>query len=199
MEGAEFDGVVADVAKNGLHHEITLHEGMILDGRNRYRACGEAGVKPRYVKLAKGKNPAAFVLSENIARRHLGPSERAMVAARMADLKWGQRADRVEGSIDLSTAARLVSVSEPSVKRAKVVLERGILELQQAVDRGRIAVHEAAKAARKSADAQNDFLSAAAAGTSFINWRTDSRRREKADQLARTARAFPPARRDTRC
>jgi MT-A70 len=137
VEGAEFDRLVADIIENGLLNPITRYQGQILDGRNRERACRAAGVEPRYVEF-EGKDPAAFVLSQNLARRHLGPSERAMVAARMVNLKWGQRADRVEGSIDLSTAAKLVNVNEPSVKRAKVVLEHGIPELQEAVDRGRI-------------------------------------------------------------
>jgi hypothetical protein len=43
------------------------------------------------------------------------------------------------------------------------VLEHGIAELQQAVDHGRIAVHEAAKAAKESPEAQTDFLAAASA------------------------------------
>jgi N6-adenosine-specific RNA methylase IME4/ParB-like chromosome segregation protein Spo0J len=142
IEGPEFDRLVADIAEHGLKDKITLYDGMILDGRNRYRACRVAGVTPDYIEF-DDKDPAAFVLTKNLVRRHLGPSERAMVAARMANLKWGQRADRVEGSIDLSTAAKLVSVSEPSVKRARVVLEHGTPELVQAVDHGRIAVHEA--------------------------------------------------------
>jgi hypothetical protein len=134
---------------------------MILDGRNRERACRAAGVEPIYAPFT-GDDPAAFVLSQNLARRHLGPSERSMVAARMANPKWGQRADRVEGSIDLSTAAKLASVSEPSVKRARI--------LQDAVDRGRIAVHEAAKVAKQPADAQADFLATAANGRTFHSW-----------------------------
>jgi hypothetical protein len=99
IEGAEFGRLVADIAEHGLLNPITVHDGKILDGRNRQRACHAAGVEPRYVEF-DGKDPAAFVLSQNLARRHLGPSERAMVAARMANLRWGQRADRVEGSID---------------------------------------------------------------------------------------------------
>jgi N6-adenosine-specific RNA methylase IME4/ParB-like chromosome segregation protein Spo0J len=190
IEGAEFDGLVADIKATGLLQPIALHEGKILDGRNRHRACLAAGVEPRFVEF-EGNDPAAFVLSQNLARRHLGPSERAMVAARMANLKWGQRADRVEGSIDLSTAAQLAGVSEPSVKRAKVVLEHGTPELQQAVDHGRIAVHEAAMAARESTDAQHDFLAAAAAGRTFVVWRTDRGRKELAETLAKTSRALP--------
>src|SRR5262249_18887766 len=134
---------------------------------------------------------AAFVVSQNLIRRHLGPSERAIVAARMANLKWGQRADRVEGSIDLSTAAKLVSVSEPTVKRARVVLDHGVPELVRGVEQGRMAVHEAARAAKESAAVQADFLEAAGAGTSFIVWQLDHRRKDRAIRLAATTRALP--------
>jgi hypothetical protein len=190
IENAEFDRLVADIAEHGLLNPITLYRGQVLDGRNRERACRAAGIAARYVEF-DGKDPAAYVLSQNLARRHLGPSERAMVAARMANLKWGQRADRVEGSIDLSTAAKLVNVSEPTVRRARAVLEHGTAELQQAVEQGRIAVHEAAKAARESPEAQADFLAAAGAGKTFHTWATNHGRRERAAALAATTKAMP--------
>jgi N6-adenosine-specific RNA methylase IME4 len=193
LEGPEFDRLVADIVEHGLLNPITIYDNLILDGRNRERACRAAGVTPRYVDF-DGKDPASFVLSQNLARRHLGPSERAMVAARMANLKWGQRADRVEGSIDLSTAAKLVSVSEPSVKRAKVVLEHGTPDLQEAVDRGRVAVHEAEKAARFPVAAQAQFLEAAAAGKTFSTWQNNYGRKERAAELAATTMALPKKR-----
>src|SRR5262245_46086729 len=111
VEGAEFDRLVADIAKHGLLTPITPYQGLMLDGRNRERGCHAAGVEPRYVEF-EGKDPAAFVFSQNLARRHLGPSERAMVAARMANLKWGQRSDRVEGQICLSRAPDLLHVRD---------------------------------------------------------------------------------------
>jgi N6-adenosine-specific RNA methylase IME4 len=190
MVGAEFDGLVADIKANRLLEPIVVHDGMILDGRNRERACAAARIEPRYVRF-KGKDPAAFVISQNLARRHLGPSERAMIAARFANLKWGQRADRVEGQICLSTAAELASVSERSVKSAKVVIERGTKELQSAVTGGRLAVHDAEKAARLPSEAQAEFLQAAAAGKSFLAWQNNYGRKERAAELAATARALP--------
>jgi N6-adenosine-specific RNA methylase IME4 len=182
IDGAEFDGLVADIAAHGLLNAITLHEGMILEGRNRYRACRAAGVEPRYVEY-DGDDPVTFVISQNLVRRHLGPSERAMVAARIATLKWGQRADYAEGQICLSAAAKLTSVSERSVKSARVVLEIGTADLQEAVTTGRLAVHEAEKVARLPVEAQKDFLQATASGKTFHNWSADYGRKKRAGEL----------------
>jgi ParB-like chromosome segregation protein Spo0J len=75
LEGEEFEELVDDIRANGLREEIVLHDGMILDGRNRYHACRAAGVEPRY-RIFDGSDPAAFVISANIHRRHLRADEK---------------------------------------------------------------------------------------------------------------------------
>jgi ParB-like chromosome segregation protein Spo0J len=72
MEGKEFDELVADIRTNGLNEPIALFQGMVLDGRNRSRACTVAGVKPRYHQFSGNEADArAYVISLNIRRRHL--------------------------------------------------------------------------------------------------------------------------------
>jgi hypothetical protein len=95
MKGAEFDALVADIKANGLLEPIVTYEGMILDGRNRYRACLAAGWTPlriSYQILTSGKegegdllidNPAAYVISTNIRRRHLTPKQKRDLIARL--------------------------------------------------------------------------------------------------------------------
>jgi hypothetical protein len=70
MEGAAFDELVADIMRNGLVSPITKHEDAILDGRNRYRACEQARVTPRFIAY-EGDDPLGFVISLNLKRRHL--------------------------------------------------------------------------------------------------------------------------------
>ena len=85
MEGAAFEELVADIKAHGLHNPVTLYETNILDGRNRERACEEAGVEPLYDSY-DGDDPLGFVVSQNVARRHLDDSQRAMIAARVENM-----------------------------------------------------------------------------------------------------------------
>jgi ParB-like chromosome segregation protein Spo0J len=74
MEGDEFDELVGDIKRRGLKFPIWMFEGMVLDGRNRVRACAKAGyeLKDTDIKQFEGTREEAirFVISANIHRRH---------------------------------------------------------------------------------------------------------------------------------
>lgn len=84
MEGEEFRELAQDIEKNGQQQPILTFEDKILDGRNRYRACLEAGEEP-WVERWQGDSPVEAVLSLNLHRRHLSSSQRAMIAERMLE------------------------------------------------------------------------------------------------------------------
>ena len=80
MQGDEFEALKADILTNGLLEPIWLDlDGRIIDGRNRHRACIETGATMRF-RTYNGKSPVAFVVSLNLNRRHLTPSQRAALA-----------------------------------------------------------------------------------------------------------------------
>jgi hypothetical protein len=84
LEGEEFEALVEDIREKGLLVPIWLHpDGRILDGRNRYRACLEAGVEPRFQTWSGNGSLLQFVVSLNLKRRHLTPSQRAALAIEM--------------------------------------------------------------------------------------------------------------------
>ena len=67
--------------------------GFVLAGvggeyRRRSNACLEAGVKPLMGEY-DGNNPFAFVLSSNLHRRHLNETQRAVIAAKRANIPHG--------------------------------------------------------------------------------------------------------------
>jgi len=78
MTGDEYEALRNDIAANGLLEPIWTYQGKIIDGRNRYRACLEVGIEPEYREWSGGK-PLAFVISMNLHRRHLTPSQCAAV------------------------------------------------------------------------------------------------------------------------
>lgn len=79
MPVEQFEQLVEDVRAHGLLDPIVLHDGQVLDGRHRQRACEQASIEPRYIEF-EGTSPADFVLSKNLARRHLSSSQRAALA-----------------------------------------------------------------------------------------------------------------------
>ena len=79
MNEDDFNRLMEDVRENGLQEPIWLYEGKILDGRNRYKACQELGIAPELRKY-QGGDPLKFVMSLNLARRHLNSSQCAFVA-----------------------------------------------------------------------------------------------------------------------
>lgn len=74
-----FSELVEDIKSNGLREPIWLYDDQILDGRNRWRACVQAGVDPAF-RPYTGDDPLAFVLSLNLHRRHLTSEQKAVLA-----------------------------------------------------------------------------------------------------------------------
>lgn len=141
---------------------ITL-DGKILDGRNRWKACQATGVGP-ILKEYAGSDPIRFVVSANRSRRQLSESQLGMVGARIAELRHGQRSDRVDVSGDTSKtpsrkeAADMVGVGEATVGRGRSVLTKGVPELAAAVDAGGINITTAAHIAKLPAARQLEVL-----------------------------------------
>lgn len=164
LEGKEFDTLVGSVAANGVFEPIILHEGMILDGRNRYRAAVAAGIECP-TKDFDGIDPVAFVVAHNLHRRHLKTSQRALVAAKMANLKHGSnqfishtnQEDKEDTGIPVSSdavvsierAAAIMSINQDTVCDAKIVLAHGTEDEVKMAEDGEAAVSTLAKKIRQ--------------------------------------------------
>jgi ParB family chromosome partitioning protein len=75
MSEKEFNSLRDDIKERGLQERIVLYQGKILDGRNRYQACKDLGIKPD-TKPYTGDDPVGFVLGAN--RGGLGNLNRAI-------------------------------------------------------------------------------------------------------------------------
>jgi hypothetical protein len=113
IEGREFDELVADIKGNGLHECIVVLDDQILDGRNRYRACIAAGEQPLFVPY-RGDDPAAYVVSMNVARRHLTQEQKRELVAKLLEAHL-DKSDR-----QIAATAKTDHKTVGKVRRAKI-------------------------------------------------------------------------------
>ena len=73
MTESEYRELVDDIREHGLRHPIIVDDdGLILDGRHRWRACQEADVPTRMTTFRGTEaEKVALIVSENLHRRHM--------------------------------------------------------------------------------------------------------------------------------
>jgi len=157
----------------------------------------QADVPIKTVKYT-GKDPLGYVLSANLHRRHLNESQRAMVAAKLANmqredtLKQGSRSANLQnGAMSQSDAADRLHVSPRSVADASKVRSTGTARLVDRVEAGEIAVSVAAKIADLPAAQQEQLASADEATLRNASKKTS--RAARASELAEATRAASAA------
>jgi hypothetical protein len=151
MSGYEFDCLKLDIQENGQREPIITHEGMILDGGNRYAACVELGIEPSLMKFG-GDNLATYVLSANLHRRHLTPGQQAAIVACVQDWSKAQPASRPNKECNvapLSTSADRAAQSGASIRTQKTAdkVAKANPELAKEVARGEKTLPQAEKEA----------------------------------------------------
>lgn len=171
LDEENIQSLADDIRQHGQQETVKLLDGAILDGRRRFKACELAGVEVRTEEV-KVPDPVAYVLSLNLHRRHLTPSQAAMVGARAR--KWyddeaKKRQQVRKGKQPGATPANLpdmqktdardavgkvVGVSGKSIDYASRVIEKAEPEVVQAVDEGRMAVSTAALLATEPPEVQ---------------------------------------------
>lgn len=135
MGDDEYAAFKADIAAHGLREPIVLHEGRIVDGRNRYRACRELNLEPTTTSWDAKGSLVSFIASMNIHRRHLTSSQRAIVAAEYEPMLAAEAAERKK------VAGRKGGESSGATRRGET---KDVQSIEQPSMNGR-AVQQAAK------------------------------------------------------
>lgn len=161
MGDAELRELAEDIKANGLLERIVLHDGQILDGRNRLAACRIAEVEPQYENPNGAiSSPVIYVLSKNLHRRHLTVSQRAAIAAetlpllreeaqsrKLQNLRKGAEIPEQPNSTVRGEAAKIAAhaaqVGASAVKQAWKVKQENP-EVFEKVKRGELTVNAAA-------------------------------------------------------
>ncbi len=148
LSGAEFESLKNDIRENGLREPIIIHDGMILDGGNRYRACLEIGIEPGVMKFGGG-NLVSYVISANLHRRHLTPGQQAAIVASAQDWSKAQSVGSPQfGNVTgLETVAIRMAQSGASDKTQRMAdkVAKVNPELAKKVGHGEISLPKALK------------------------------------------------------
>lgn len=185
LDGAAREELKADIAKNGVLEPIVFLGEFILDGRNRYIIARELGIEYPRVEYV-GDDPLGFVLSKNLARRHLTDRQRADVAAKLAKLPRGRPSEN--GSIETFTverAAAAMDVPVSAVKRSKAIDDHAAPELKAAYDAGAASQSAVAEVAALPVDEQAKIV--ALGEDEIVRKAKEIKERRKAERAAKQA------------
>jgi len=202
---AELQELADDIRQNGLRNAIVMLNGKILDGRNRWQACKLAGVEPRFTEF-DGDDPIAWVVSQNLVRRHLNASQRAVVAFDLLPMmakeaKQRQRLSKGRGKkvapngATFSTsgkasemAATIAKSSARHVERVKAI-SRTAPELVDEIRSGRVNVSDAQKLAELPEQQRTLLLNGYDGnGDVFKNWKRENKTTIPPKPVKRTGR-----------
>jgi len=170
IEGAELDALAEDVRANGLLEAVWIDAaGVLLDGRNRLRACAQASVEPRW-QVYEGADPVGFIVSLNLKRRHLSAGQKAALAADLLPFYEDQAQERSRSNLKQNRvrrsaqsepegrsderAAKAVGASGRAVAQFKRVAEQAP-DLADKVRSGDLAVDRAERIVRDREAAEN--------------------------------------------
>jgi hypothetical protein len=118
MTEDELAELADDILSNGLIHPIVVDgDGVLIDGRNRLRACEIAGVEPKFQQL-NGHDAAAFIVSVNLERRNLSKGQQAIALAMIYPEPQRGRGKKDEARKVLETR----SFSRQRLEQARLVL-----------------------------------------------------------------------------
>lgn len=152
MSTEDFQGLKDSIENIGVQNPITIFEGMVVDGWNRYKAANELGMDCPSKELDAWIDPVAFVRAQNKDRRHLPLSAWALIEVSLREWKPSHRPDKGELSSPLLASnqemADAVGVTKRTIQQAKAVQSNATPEVIAAVKSGEIGLPKAAAIAK---------------------------------------------------
>jgi N6-adenosine-specific RNA methylase IME4 len=143
-EAAELEN---SILAEGCRDALVTWGDILIDGHNRHEICNRHGILFATVERHFESRDEAkqWIITNQLGRRNLSESQRAMLAARLANMRQGDRTDLspIGAKLSQSDAAERANVGKRSVERAAKVLHEGTPELIHAVENDVIPVSQA--------------------------------------------------------
>ena len=153
MSAEDFQALTDSIDNIGVQNPITLFDGMVLDGWNRYCAALQLGMDCPSVELGD-VDPRDFVMAQNKARRHTTQAQLAMATTSV--YAWKAVGSNQHGGAALSAEAQksnkelaaIGGVGIRSIEQSKAVQTNAAPEVIAAVKRGDLGLPKAAAIAK---------------------------------------------------
>lgn len=158
LSGSEYEEFKADIEKRGVLQPILVKGNVLLDGRNRLRACTELGIEPP-IEQYQGNDEVAEIFARNILRRHLTRDQRVAILAKLLGPKLSENAKiRMESGVTVkpTQGGRVDKLLATEAKvgtykaREALTVRKHRPEILDEVIQGKMALKDAAKQSRPS-------------------------------------------------
>jgi hypothetical protein len=178
-DGPSLTALRDNIREHGQFDDIVLLDEKVLEGRRRQAAMIGAHLTPRYREFGSresdGDDPLEFAYAANFHRRDdITKAEKEEAAVKYANLKRGFNAKgKTPNSSNEPLGKKPASQKETAekfdmpvsrLKRAKVVLEKGVPELIEAYKSDEVSVSDAAAVAVEPPEVQRAAVEAVRAG-----------------------------------
>ena len=168
LSESELVALKNDILAHQQEHPIIVWNDMIVDGRNRFRACEMLGRKPKIKEMQFADEAAviSYIISTNMRRRHLTNEQRDQIGARLVTMQSGDNQwspQNAGTTVGVADAASMVQSTHARIERARTI-ERSDPALADKVISGEMSKGKALKVIReragKPAPAVTDYANA---------------------------------------
>lgn len=169
MLSKQFAELHASIEQSGVLQPIKLYEGKVLDGWNRYNAVEDiqsnGRTVPGVVKFEQfegtPEEALQYVLSTNLARRHIAEDKRVKLALSIREQMEKLKPEASSEELD-AEAAKQAGTSKRTVQRATEVERKAPEEVVEAMKEGKIKPSTALKLAKVDKKAAKKAIEKAA-------------------------------------
>lgn len=160
---SDFQELKEDIRKHGQLARILVFQEMILDGRNRYRACRELGMIP-LVAVFPGTYAEAvdMVVSLNLRRRHMDRQEIVEAGGKLATLGEGRpktvSRETVLEPVSRKAISEKLGVPEMAIAKEVTINEKAAPEVKEAYHKREITQGQAFEYAQHTPEKQRELV-----------------------------------------
>jgi len=150
MRGAAFDDFAVSIEQRGLLEPIVMLDGVVIDGRNRLRACLQSGVTPRFTNYEYSIPVEEFIWTVNVDRRHLTDDQKAAASMAWEEFEREQSLARQAAEFKIGNSSRSAPVdadreaSTPRRSTRGALMQRAQVSYRKINDAIKIKRHDEA-------------------------------------------------------